>query len=217
MVVQKLSEVGETVAPGSAGGANATDAILVLADFNTLEVEVDDSENGIARLSKGMPAAVRVAFRFIEQKLLSDMGCKVTFLGESYAAGTRVRVIPYLAWRVWSAVRQPVPLSNNLRGPWSRKLSTLSTAGAIAVVGAFEAGGSAFESERWANVDLFMQGYPTGTVNFQALSDVSFAFTITPGRMARGVAFSLVLGMVSGFPPAWRASHIPVTEAMKEG
>jgi RND family efflux transporter MFP subunit len=59
-VTQKLSEVGETVSPGSAGGANAINAIAVLADFDSLEVEVEVSENGIAKLKKGMPAEIRV-------------------------------------------------------------------------------------------------------------------------------------------------------------
>ena len=59
-VTQKLSEVGETVSPGSAGGANAINAIAVLADFDSLEVEVEVSENGIARLRKGMPTEIRV-------------------------------------------------------------------------------------------------------------------------------------------------------------
>ena len=59
-VTQKLSEVGETVAPGSAGGANAINAIVVLADFNSLEVEVEVSEGGIAKLKKGMPVEIRV-------------------------------------------------------------------------------------------------------------------------------------------------------------
>lgn len=124
VVTQKLSEVGETVAPGSAGGANAINAILTLADFNTLEVEVEVSENGIAKLRKGMPAEVRVdaleslpgakplegllreiypssnrqkavvivrvAFKSIDPKLVPDMGCKVTFLGEPYPADTLI-------------------------------------------------------------------------------------------------------------------------------
>jgi len=60
IVTQKLSEVGETVAPGSAGGANAINAILVMADFDTLEVEVEVNEASIAKLRKGMPAEVRV-------------------------------------------------------------------------------------------------------------------------------------------------------------
>lgn len=59
-VTQKLSEVGETVSPGSAGGANAINAVAVLADFDSLEVEVEVSENGIAKLRKGMPVEVRV-------------------------------------------------------------------------------------------------------------------------------------------------------------
>lgn len=60
VVTQKLSEVGETVAPGSAGGANAINAILVMADFETLEVEVEVNEASIVKLSKGMPAEIRV-------------------------------------------------------------------------------------------------------------------------------------------------------------
>lgn len=124
VVTQKLSEVGETVAPGSAGGANAINAILTLADFNTLEVEVEVSENGIARLRRGMPAEirvdaleglpgarpleghlreiypssnrqkavviVRVAFRAIDPRLVPDMGCKVTFLGDPYREDTLI-------------------------------------------------------------------------------------------------------------------------------
>lgn len=64
---------------------------------------------------------------------------------------------------------------------------------------------------------LGFHGIQTGTTNFETFSDVSFAFTVTPGLMARGVAFSLLMGVLGGFPPAWRASRIPVTEAMKGG
>lgn len=59
-VTQKLSEVGETVSPGSAGGANAINAIAVLADFDSLEVEVEVTETGITKLKKDMPVEVRV-------------------------------------------------------------------------------------------------------------------------------------------------------------
>jgi RND family efflux transporter MFP subunit len=59
-VTQKLSEVGETVSPGSAGGANAINAIAVLVDFDSLELEVEVNETGIAKLKKGMPAEIRV-------------------------------------------------------------------------------------------------------------------------------------------------------------
>jgi len=61
---------------------------------------------------------------------------------------------------------------------------------------------------------LGFNGIQTSTVNFQTFSDVSFAFTITPGLMGQGVAFSVLMGLAGGFLPAWRASRIPVTEAM---
>lgn len=59
-VTQKLSEVGETVSPGSAGGANAINAVAVLADFESLELEVEVNETGIVKLRRGMPAEIRV-------------------------------------------------------------------------------------------------------------------------------------------------------------
>jgi RND family efflux transporter MFP subunit len=59
-VTQKLSEVGETVSPGTAGGLNAINAVAVLADFDSLEVEVEVSETGIIKLKKGMPVEIRV-------------------------------------------------------------------------------------------------------------------------------------------------------------
>jgi len=59
-VTQKLSEVGETVSPGSAGGANAINAVAVLVDFDSLEVEVEVTETGITKLRKGMPVEIKV-------------------------------------------------------------------------------------------------------------------------------------------------------------
>ena len=59
-VTQKLSEVGETVSPGTAGGANAINAIATLADFDSLELEVEVNETGLPKLRPGMPAEIRV-------------------------------------------------------------------------------------------------------------------------------------------------------------
>jgi len=62
---------------------------------------------------------------------------------------------------------------------------------------------------------LSFNGIQTATTNFDTFSDISFAFTITPRLMLEGVAFSILMGLLGGFPPAWRASRIPVAEAMK--
>lgn len=64
---------------------------------------------------------------------------------------------------------------------------------------------------------LAFNGIQTGTTNFETFSDIRFAFIITPSLMTEGVAFSLLMGLLGGFLPAWRASRIPVTEAMKGG
>jgi len=66
-------------------------------------------------------------------------------------------------------------------------------------------------------LSLGFNGIQTGATNFATFSDVGFAFLITPRLMAQGMAFSVVMGLVGGFLPAWRASRIPLTEAMKGG
>src|SRR5664279_4579780 len=42
--------------------------------------------------------------------------------------------VAYFAWLVWALVAYPVPLSYNLRSLWQRKVSSFSTAAAIALV-----------------------------------------------------------------------------------
>jgi putative ABC transport system permease protein len=66
-------------------------------------------------------------------------------------------------------------------------------------------------------LSLGFNGIQTGATNFQTFSDVSFAFLITPGLMFKGLAFSLFMGLAGGGLPAYRASRIPLTEAMKGG
>ena len=66
-----------------------------------------------------------------------------------------------------------------------------------------------------AGLSRLFNGIHTGTVNMNTWSDVSYAFAVTPDLMIQGVAFSVLMGVAGGFLPAWRASRIPVTEAMR--
>jgi len=66
-----------------------------------------------------------------------------------------------------------------------------------------------------AFLSLLFNGTSTGAVSMLTWSDLSYAFTVTPDLMAQGVAFSVLMGIFGGFLPAWRASRIPVTEAMR--
>ncbi len=57
-VLRKDAEVGEIVAPSSAGGGLTRTAIVTMADLGTLEVEVDVNEAYIARVTNGQPSRI---------------------------------------------------------------------------------------------------------------------------------------------------------------
>jgi HlyD family secretion protein len=115
-VLRKEAEVGEVIAPATMGGGSTRGALLTLADFNTLEMEVDVSERDVSRVEAGAPCRivldaypsdpfpgkvrqivptadrqkatvqVKVAFDRPDPRVLPDMGGKAVFL----AAGTKV-------------------------------------------------------------------------------------------------------------------------------
>jgi RND family efflux transporter MFP subunit len=57
-VLRKDAEVGEIVAPSSAGGGLTRTAIVTMADLGTLEVEVDVNEAYIAQVRNGQAARI---------------------------------------------------------------------------------------------------------------------------------------------------------------
>jgi RND family efflux transporter MFP subunit len=117
-VLRKDAEVGEIVAPSSAGGGLTRTAIVTMADLGTLEVEVDVSEAYIARIRNGQDARVtldaypdtsfaararqvvptadrskatvqvKVAILDRDPRILPEMGAKVTFVREATAGVT---------------------------------------------------------------------------------------------------------------------------------
>jgi putative ABC transport system permease protein len=63
---------------------------------------------------------------------------------------------------------------------------------------------------------LPMNGFTTGTMNWQTFSHLAFAFRITPGLLVQGITFALLMGLVGGVPPAIRAARRPVAVALRE-
>jgi HlyD family secretion protein len=57
-VLRKDAEVGEIVAPSSAGGGLTRTAIVTMADLTTLEVEADVNEAFISQVRNGQPASI---------------------------------------------------------------------------------------------------------------------------------------------------------------
>lgn len=63
---------------------------------------------------------------------------------------------------------------------------------------------------------LPMNGFTTGTMNWQTFSHVAFAFKVTPGLLGLGIGFALLMGVVGGVPPAVRAVRRPIAVALRE-
>ncbi len=63
---------------------------------------------------------------------------------------------------------------------------------------------------------LPVHGLSTGTTNMASFSEVAFKFRITPGLLAGGLVFAVVMGALGGLLPALRAARIPVSRALRE-
>jgi putative ABC transport system permease protein len=62
---------------------------------------------------------------------------------------------------------------------------------------------------------LPLNGVETGTTNLQSFTEVAFAFRVTPEVLGAAVAFALLLGLLGGAWPAWRAARLPPARAMR--
>jgi len=63
---------------------------------------------------------------------------------------------------------------------------------------------------------LPFNGFTTGTMNWSSFSYLAFSFRVTPGIVAGGLVFSLLMGIIGGLPPAVRAARLPVIVALRE-
>jgi len=62
---------------------------------------------------------------------------------------------------------------------------------------------------------LPINGIVTSTTNWASFSEIAFSFRVTPGLLLAGVGFALVMGLIGGFFPAWRAARMPVIQALR--
>lgn len=117
VITVKAAQVGEIVSPLSAGGGFTRTGIGTVVDMDSLEVEVDVNENFINRVHAKQPATirlnaypdwdipaeviaviptadrtkatvkVRIGFKARDERVLPEMGARVSFLGEAPAEG----------------------------------------------------------------------------------------------------------------------------------
>jgi len=60
-----------------------------------------------------------------------------------------------------------------------------------------------------------LHGVETGTTNFNTFTEVAFAFQLTPPVLLTAAIFSVLLGLLGGAIPAWRAARLEPTEALR--
>jgi len=61
----------------------------------------------------------------------------------------------------------------------------------------------------------FLQLLTISTMNFQTFSELAFSFTLTFDIVWKGLAFSLIMGLVGGMLPALRASRMNIVDALR--
>jgi putative ABC transport system permease protein len=85
--------------------------------------------------------------------------------------------------------------------------SVLSEATLLSIIGGLVGGAVAW---------LAFDGYETATMNFQSFSQIAFAFAVTPQLLLQALLYSVVMGLLGGLFPAWRAARLPVVTALRE-
>jgi ABC-type lipoprotein release transport system permease subunit len=63
---------------------------------------------------------------------------------------------------------------------------------------------------------LPINGLVTSTTNWNTFSEIAFAFRVTPSLLLSGLAFSVVMGLVGGLFPAWKAARANVVDSLRE-
>jgi ABC-type lipoprotein release transport system permease subunit len=156
-----------------------------------LEVQAQRESAYYSKQSQGLVAILRMLALFIGT--IMSVGAVFGALNTMYAAvAARTREIGTLlaiGFTPWSVLKAFV-------------VESLVIAGAGGVIGALLALAVA-------------GGRSTGTTNWDSFSEITFRIAVTPGVMAAGIAFALLMGLVGGLWPARRAARLPVAEAIR--
>ena len=62
---------------------------------------------------------------------------------------------------------------------------------------------------------LPVNGVTTGTTNFTTFSELAFNFRVTPRLLLNGMIFAVLMGLIGGLFPAWRAAHENIVTALR--
>jgi len=59
-------------------------------------------------------------------------------------------------------------------------------------------------------------GFRASTINYASFAQIAFAFDVSPGLLAQGIVYALLIGLIGGLFPAIRAARTPIATALRE-
>jgi putative ABC transport system permease protein len=163
-----------------------------LADDPRLEVDIRRESDYYAEQSQSLTTLIRTAGVFIA--VLMGAGAIFAAVSTMYAS-------------VVSRTREIATLRAIGFGSTAVVCSVLAEAVALAF-----AGGVIGALTAW----LLFDGYAVSTLNFQSMSQVGFAFAVTPALIAEGMTYAMAMGLVGATWPAWHAARLPIVTALRD-
>ena len=129
------------------------------------------------------------------------------FIGALMAVGAVFAAVNTMYASVAARTREIATLRAIGFGSTAVACSVLIEAAALSA-----AGGALGALSAWVLFD----GYAVSTLNFQSMSQVAFAFAITPPLIFQGMTYALSIGLAGALWPAWRAARLSIVPALRD-
>jgi putative ABC transport system permease protein len=129
------------------------------------------------------------------------------FIASLMAAGAIFGAVSTMYTAVVSRTREIATLRALGFGSTAVVCSVLAEAAVLA-----SAGGALGGLIAWVLFD----GFAVSTLNFQSMSQVAFAFAVTPPLVTQGMMYAIGIGLVGAVWPSWRAARLSIAGGLRE-
>jgi len=184
--------------------------------FQSVTVKLRDaSESGLAALKASLAADPRLRVTALREpeyyaKQSQLLGTLINVLGYTVASFMALGAVFGALNCMYSAIASRQVEIATLRAIGFDGLpvvaSVLAEALVLALIGGGVGGAAAY---------AYCNGATLSTLNFSTFSQVAFEFRVTPGLLAQGMGWALLIGLVGGLPPAWRAARLEVAAVLR--
>jgi putative ABC transport system permease protein len=214
----------EVVGVFSAGDTAANSEIW--ADLNQLRGDFDQAGGSSSLLIRTeSPATIPVLKKTIEddQRLGSGVTSEEAYYAALTSAGLPLQVLGTFV-AIIMAVGSAFAATNTMYAAVARRTKEIGTLRSIGFSRAAILTSFILDSVFLALIGgivgcliaLPINGLTTGIGNFKTFSETAFNFKVTPLAIAAGLTFSVVIGAIGGFFPAWAASKKTIVAAMRD-